>query len=97
MFCRPIRQEYVDDLIWQQVLQLLHTPELVRAEIERRVQAQAQSSPVQQRKENVSGEGKLEGWLDLRINREKTRSLDLRQSGQSLDFLGYTFRYDRDH
>jgi len=41
-------------------------------------------------------EGKLEGWLDLRINREKTRGVDLRSPGQSLDFLGYTFRYDRD-
>jgi len=41
-------------------------------------------------------EGKLEGWLGLQINREKTRVLDLRQTGQSLDFLGYTFRQDRD-
>ena len=41
-------------------------------------------------------ESKLEGWLGLRINREKTRVLDLGQPGQSLDFLGYTFRYDRD-
>lgn len=41
-------------------------------------------------------EGKLEGWLGLQINREKTRVLDLRHTGQSLDFLGYTFRYDRD-
>src|SRR5712691_10776145 len=41
-------------------------------------------------------EAKLEGWLGLQINREKTRVLDLRQTGQSLDFLGYTFRYDRD-
>jgi RNA-directed DNA polymerase len=41
-------------------------------------------------------EGKLEGWLGLQINREKTRILDLRQPGQSLDFLGYTFRSDRD-
>ena len=41
-------------------------------------------------------EGKLEGWLGLQINREKTRVLDLRQTGQRLDFLGYTFRYDRD-
>jgi RNA-directed DNA polymerase len=39
-------------------------------------------------------EGKLEGWLGLQINREKTRVLDLRQTGQSLDFLGYTFRYE---
>jgi RNA-directed DNA polymerase len=41
-------------------------------------------------------EGKLEGWLDLQINREKTRIVDLQQSGQSLDFLGCTFWYDRD-
>ena len=41
-------------------------------------------------------EGKLEGWLGLQINRQKTRVLDLRRPGQSLDFLGYTFRYDRD-
>ena len=41
-------------------------------------------------------EGKLEGWLGLQINREKTRVIDLRQTGQGLDFLGYTFRYDRD-
>lgn len=32
----------------------------------------------------------------LQINREKTRTLNLLQPGQSLDFLGYTFRYDRD-
>lgn len=38
----------------------------------------------------------LEGWLGLQINREKTRIVNLRQPGQSLDFLGYTFRYDRD-
>src|SRR5713101_7680197 len=41
-------------------------------------------------------EGKLEGWLGLQINREKTRIVNLREPGQSLDFLGYTFRYDRD-
>jgi RNA-directed DNA polymerase len=41
-------------------------------------------------------ERKLEGWLGLQINREKTRITDLHQSGQSLDFLGYTFRYALD-
>ena len=41
-------------------------------------------------------EGKLEGWLGLQLNRDKTRVLDLRQTGQSLDFLGYRWRYDRD-
>ena len=41
-------------------------------------------------------ESKIEGWLGLEINREKTRVLDLRRKGESLDFLGYTFRYDGD-
>ena len=41
-------------------------------------------------------EEKLETWMGLEINRDKTRVVDLRDEGASLDFLGYTFRYDRD-
>ena len=41
-------------------------------------------------------ESKLENWMGLEINREKTRMVDLKQEGASLDFLGFTFRYDRD-
>ena len=41
-------------------------------------------------------EAKIEGWLGLEINRDKTRVVNLRRVGESLDFLGYTFRYDRD-
>jgi RNA-directed DNA polymerase len=41
-------------------------------------------------------ETKIENWLSLRINREKTRVINVRNSGQRLDFLGYSFRYDRD-
>jgi len=38
----------------------------------------------------------LEGWLGLKLNREKTRVVDFKQEGASLNFLGYTFRYERD-
>lgn len=37
----------------------------------------------------------LEGWLGLSLNREKTSVVRLHQS-ESLDFLGFTFRFDRD-
>lgn len=41
-------------------------------------------------------EAKLEGDLGLSINREKTKVVDLGKEGGSLDFLGFTMRYDRD-
>ena len=41
-------------------------------------------------------ESRLEGKFQLEINRDKTRVVDLKEKGASLDFLGYTFRYDRD-
>lgn len=41
-------------------------------------------------------EGKLEDWLGLKVNRDKTRVVDLAAEGASLSFLGFTFRYDRD-
>ena len=41
-------------------------------------------------------EERIEKWLDLEINRDKTRVVDLKKEKASLDFLGYTFRWDRD-
>ena len=38
----------------------------------------------------------LEEWMGLKINRDKTRVVDLKVAGERLDFLGYSFRYDRD-
>lgn len=41
-------------------------------------------------------EGFIEGRMGLTINREKTRVVNLREEGAKLDFLGFSFRYDRD-
>jgi len=41
-------------------------------------------------------ESKLEGWLKLEINRDKTRVIDLNEEKAKLDFLGYTFCWHRD-
>ena len=38
----------------------------------------------------------LEGRFQLEINRAKTRVVRLDEPGSHLDFLGFTFRYDRD-
>ncbi len=41
-------------------------------------------------------ETKLEDWLELKINREKTRMMNLRKEGAMLEFLGYRFALDWD-
>lgn len=41
-------------------------------------------------------EDRIEGRMGLVINRDKTRVVRLRNVGERLDFLGYSFRYDRD-
>lgn len=40
-------------------------------------------------------EEKIEGWLGLTINKEKTKVVDLRQ-GDKLNFLGYVFQFHDD-
>jgi site-specific DNA recombinase len=54
--CRMIRLEYLDDLVWRQTLELLRSPELIRAELERRRIESLNSSPVQQRKDQLERE-----------------------------------------
>jgi len=41
-------------------------------------------------------EAKIENWLKLEINRDKTRVVNLVEDKASLDFLGHTFRWHRD-
>jgi site-specific DNA recombinase len=72
--CRPIRQEYLDDLVWQEVLGLLRTPELIEAELERRRTASLNSSPVQQRQEQVEREL-------TRMSQQMDKLLDAYQEG----------------
>ena len=56
--CKPIRQDYLDELIWKEVVQLLRCPELLRNELKRRVQENLGSDPAQQRKERLERERK---------------------------------------
>ncbi len=38
----------------------------------------------------------LQEWMLLPVNQDKTRTGKLQEPGVGLNFLGYTFRYDRD-
>jgi len=94
--CRPLRQEYLDELVWSEVVRLLNEPELVRAEIERRVQENLSSDPAQQRKVRLTQELKrVEAQLDklldayqeelLSLAQLRTRVPDLRRRQSALE------------
>jgi site-specific DNA recombinase len=48
--CRPIRVEDLDELVWQQIIDLLEKPELIRAELDRRRQESLRTDPLEQRR-----------------------------------------------
>ncbi|WP_208108635.1 hypothetical protein, partial [Candidatus Thiosymbion oneisti] len=41
-------------------------------------------------------EASAEGWMGLEIKRGKTRTIRLTETGARVDFLGYSFRNERD-
>ena len=53
---RPIRQDYLDELVWKQVMRIFEDPDLIGNEIRRRVQEARNSSPVRVRKETLAKE-----------------------------------------
>ena len=47
-------------------------------------------------KSGIGFEDMIEGKLKLTINRDKTKIVKLKEEGERLNFLGYSFRFDRD-
>lgn len=77
---RPIRVEQLDQVVWEQVWQLLKQPELVREEIQRRLQEYRQSRPVEQRKEKVAAElARLHQQTDKLLDAYQEQLLDLEE------------------
>ena len=70
---RPIRQDYLDELVWQQIVGLLSDPELVRGEIRRRIETIQESNPEKQRREVILKEL-------LRVENSIKKLLDAYQS-----------------
>jgi site-specific DNA recombinase len=70
----PIRQDYLDDLVWSNVMHLLENPELIRAEIDRRSMQVQQSNSIQIRKDVLAKE-------QIRIKSGIDRLLDAYQEG----------------
>ena len=50
---KPIRQDYLDMVVWQRIVQLLEDPALIQKEVEKRVEETRNASPVLKQKEAI--------------------------------------------
>ena len=71
---KPVRQDFLDDLVWTHVVDLLNSPSLIEAEIHRRVEAARQAAPDERRREGIRTEL-------ARLCRTSERLLDAYQDG----------------
>ena len=77
----PVRQDYLDEIIWQEIIRLLEDPALIRTEIERRLTAVREASPTQRREAVLQKEQR-------RLQKQIERLLDAYQESLlSLDAL----------
>ena len=53
---RPVRQDHIDGLVWEAVLELLADPELVRQELDRRMEERRKSSTTRKQEERLQRE-----------------------------------------
>jgi site-specific DNA recombinase len=51
--CKPVRQDYLDGIVWQQIVQLLEDPMLIQKEVEKRVEETRNASPVLKQREVI--------------------------------------------
>jgi site-specific DNA recombinase len=53
---KPIRQDYLDELVWDEIIKLLESPQLIQKEIDRRIYEAGNSQAVQKGKLSVKKE-----------------------------------------
>jgi site-specific DNA recombinase len=51
---RPIRQDHLDSVVWQEILRLLEDPSLLQTELDRRLQAARTTDPLMRQKDALS-------------------------------------------
>jgi site-specific DNA recombinase len=53
---RPVRQDYLDEVVWKEILRLLEDPEIIQNEINHRLQDMQNAAPTTRRKETLQKE-----------------------------------------
>ena len=71
---RPIRQDYLDQFVWTEIIRLLDDPGLIQAEIDRRREAARNADPLRKREEELRHE-------QVRVEKSSERLVTAYQEG----------------
>ena len=71
---RPIRQDYLDQFVWNEIIRLLEDPGLIQAEIDRRREAARKADPLRKREEELRRE-------QVRVEKSSERLVTAYQEG----------------
>lgn len=82
---RPLRQDYLDELIWREVLRLLQDPSLMQNEIQRRVKEAEKANPLRQREQYLHREdARLQNKIDRLVTAYQEELITLEQLRQRM-------------
>jgi site-specific DNA recombinase len=84
----PIRQDDLDEMVWQQIVELLENPDLIRQEIDRRLKEALESNPAQRRKESlVKEQSRIQMRIDKLLDAYQEELLSLSELRQRIPAL----------
>jgi site-specific DNA recombinase len=85
---RPMRQDRLDQFVWDEMIRLLDDPALIQAEIDRRREAARQANPLRKREEELRREqARLEKSIERLINAYQEGLVTLPQLRQRMPEL----------
>ncbi len=86
--CPPVRQDYLDGVVWDEVIRLLEDPALLQDEITRRREAAKQADPAQQRQQHlVREQGRLDKSIERLLNAYQESLLSLEELRKRIEPL----------
>ena len=85
---RPVRQDYLDEYVWREIIRLLEDPALVQAEINRRMEEARNADPSRQRQQHLrQQQTRLQNGIERLLTAYQEQLLSLDQLRQRMPTL----------
>src|SRR5439155_24426303 len=85
---QPIRQDYLDEFVWKEIIRLLDDPALVQAEIDRRMEAARNADPLRKREQALRHQlTRLQNHIDRMVTAYQEELITLAELRQRMPNL----------